>query len=64
LFKQVNGAKGPDGLTEVRKAYEFTLDKLGTDINAGLVWQDYIAFLQVVLGTFARAASQQRLCGA
>jgi len=32
---------------EVRKAFEYTLDKVGSDINAGPLWQDYISFLQV-----------------
>ncbi|EIE19849.1 Suf-domain-containing protein, partial [Coccomyxa subellipsoidea C-169] len=38
--------RGPDGMDEVRKAFEFTLDKIGADIGAGPLWQEYIAFLQ------------------
>lgn len=34
-------------MDEVRKAFEFTLDKIGADIGAGPLWQEYIAFLQV-----------------
>ena len=44
---QINEQRGPDGMDEVRKAYEFTLDKIGSDIGAGPLWQEYIAFLQV-----------------
>lgn len=40
---------------EVRKAYEFTLDKIGADISAGPIWQDYIAFLQVSSHSLHRA---------
>lgn len=31
---QVNGARGGEGVAEVRRAYEYTLDRVGTDIGA------------------------------
>ncbi|CAL8466443.1 g5979 [Coccomyxa elongata] len=46
FIKQINEARGPEGMEEVRKAYEFTLEKIGSDIGAGPLWQEYIAFLQ------------------
>ncbi len=44
---QINEPRGADGIEEVRKAYEFTLEKIGSDTAAGPLWQEYIAFLQV-----------------
>ena len=46
---QINQTKGPDGLPEVRKAFEFTVEKIGADIASGPLWQEYIAFLEVKL---------------
>jgi len=31
---QVNGSRGGEGVVEVRRAYEYTLDRVGTDIGA------------------------------
>lgn len=42
----MNETKGVDGLTELRKSYEYTLDRIGVDTAAGPVWQEYITFLQ------------------
>lgn len=40
------------GLEEARQAYEFTLEQIGDDVDAGLIWQEFIAFLQLPqLGT-------------
>ena len=33
-YAQVNGARGGEGVAEVRRAYEYTLDRVGTDIGA------------------------------
>ena len=54
---QINEPRGPDGMDEVKKAYEFTLDKIGSDIGAGPLWQEYIAFLQVGILTGNRNPS-------
>ena len=43
---QMNEGKGPEGMLEVRKAYEFALDRVGCDIGAGALWQEYTNFLQ------------------
>lgn len=44
---QLNEPKGAEGIDEIRKAYEFTLDRLGQDLNAGPIWLEYTHFLQV-----------------
>ncbi|CAD7699774.1 unnamed protein product [Ostreobium quekettii] len=50
FIKKVNqqkaSANGVKEFKEVREAYEFTLDRVGQDINSGPVWQEYINFLQ------------------
>ncbi|KAK9838494.1 hypothetical protein WJX81_002771 [Elliptochloris bilobata] len=46
FIKQVNGARGGEGVVEVRWAYEYTLDRVGTDIGASPLWQEFIAYLQ------------------
>ena len=45
---QVNEAKGAEGLGEMKKAYEYALERVGCDLNAGALWQDYIELLQVL----------------
>jgi hypothetical protein len=44
---QLNEPRGAEGLTEIRQAYEFTLERLGQDLHSGSLWQEYITFLQV-----------------
>ncbi|KAJ9518571.1 hypothetical protein QJQ45_018615, partial [Haematococcus lacustris] len=45
FVKRSNEPRGPQGLPEVRSAYEFSLDTLGQDLAAGTLWQEYISFL-------------------
>lgn len=42
----MNEAKGTGGLTELRKSYEYTLERVGADSSSGVLWQEYISFLQ------------------
>lgn len=42
----MNETKGVEGLPELRKAYEYTLQRIGVDTAAGAIWQEYITFLQ------------------
>ena len=42
----MNEAKGPEGMPETRKSYEYTLDRIGNSLGAGALWQEYIHFLQ------------------
>jgi len=44
--KRLNDVSTPEGANEVKQAYEFTLDHLGTDISSGPLWLEYIQFLQ------------------
>jgi cleavage stimulation factor subunit 3 len=53
---QINQQKGVDGLPEIRKAFEFMVDKIGADIASGPLWQEYIAFLEVCCCLKASAA--------
>jgi len=49
FIKKVNQQKlvtNGKELKEVKEAYEFTLDRIGQDINSGAIWQEYINFLQ------------------
>ena len=45
--RKVNEAKAnaAEGVAELRQAYEFTLDTIGSDIGAGHLWLDYVGFL-------------------
>ena len=42
---QTNGQKGDAGAFEIMRAYEFSLDKLGTESRAGILWQEFLGFL-------------------
>ena len=45
-------------MEEIRKSYEFTLDRLGQDLNAGPLWLEYTRFLAAPKQ--ARAAARER----
>lgn len=34
-------------MIEIKQAFEFTLDRIGQDINSGSIWLEYITFLVV-----------------
>lgn len=36
----------PEGIPEIKKAYEFSLDYIGQDLRSGPLWQEYISFLE------------------
>ena len=42
----MNETKGVESLSELRRSYEYTLDRIGVDAGSGVIWQEYIAFLQ------------------
>ncbi|VFQ65806.1 unnamed protein product [Cuscuta campestris] len=46
FIRKVNDKRGSDGQEETRRAFEFMLDYVGTDIASGPLWMDYIAFLK------------------
>ena len=33
-------------MIETRRAFEFTLERIGQDLNSGSLWQEYLTFLQ------------------
>ena len=44
---QVNQSKGAEGMQETRQAFEYALDRIGLDVQAGALWQEYINFMQL-----------------
>ncbi|KAK9824661.1 hypothetical protein WJX72_012141 [[Myrmecia] bisecta] len=46
FIKKTNSTKGADGMIEMRKAFEYTLDKVGSDLHSQPLWLDFINFLQ------------------
>eukprot|EP00191_Tetraselmis_sp_GSL018_P003858 CAMPEP_0177599148 /NCGR_PEP_ID=MMETSP0419_2-20121207/12809_1 /TAXON_ID=582737 /ORGANISM="Tetraselmis sp., Strain GSL018" /LENGTH=595 /DNA_ID=CAMNT_0019091803 /DNA_START=119 /DNA_END=1903 /DNA_ORIENTATION=- len=47
FIKKMNDGRGGSGdAVQVQKAYEYTLDQVGCDVAAGVVWQEYINFLK------------------
>lgn len=46
FIKRVNANKGFQGQEETRKAYDFMINYIGTDIKSGPVWLEYIGFLK------------------
>jgi hypothetical protein len=50
-----DGRGGSGDAIQVQKAFEYTLDQIGFDISAGVIWQDYINFLKVLTSPLPRA---------
>ncbi|XVF24585.1 hypothetical protein REPUB_Repub13aG0140600 [Reevesia pubescens] len=46
FIRKVNDKKGVEGQEETRKAFDFMLSYVGSDIASGPVWMEYIAFLK------------------
>ncbi|KAJ0935724.1 putative suppressor of forked, tetratricopeptide-like helical domain superfamily [Helianthus annuus] len=46
FIRKANEKKGLEGQEETRKAFEFMLGYVGSDIGSGPVWTDYINFLK------------------
>lgn len=44
----------PNGLMDIKKAYEFAIEKVGMDINSSQLWMDYIQFLSDMPATTER----------
>ncbi|XP_029117470.1 cleavage stimulation factor subunit 77 isoform X3 [Elaeis guineensis] len=59
FIKKVNEKKGAEGLEETRKAFDFMLSYVGSDIASGPVWMDYITFLKSMLATTAQEESHR-----
>ncbi|XP_068658399.1 cleavage stimulation factor subunit 77 [Aristolochia californica] len=59
FIRKVNEKKGAEGLEETKKAFEFMLNYVGTDISSGPVWMEYIAFLKSMPAVTAQEESQR-----
>ncbi|KAF2591268.1 hypothetical protein F2Q70_00040156 [Brassica cretica] len=46
FIRKVYDKKGAEGQEETTKAFEFTLNYIGTDIASGPIWTEYITFLK------------------
>ncbi|CAI9104386.1 OLC1v1003045C1 [Oldenlandia corymbosa var. corymbosa] len=46
FIRKVNDKKGMEGHEEIRKAFDFMLNYVGSDIAAGPLWMEYITFLK------------------
>ncbi|PIA53117.1 hypothetical protein AQUCO_00900020v1 [Aquilegia coerulea] len=56
---KVNENKGTEGQEETRKAFDFMLNYVGTDIASGPVWMEYITFLKSLPAMTAQEESQR-----
>ncbi|XP_058079906.1 cleavage stimulation factor subunit 77 [Magnolia sinica] len=59
FIRKANEKKGAEGLEETRKAFDFMLNYVGTDIASGPVWMEYITFLKSLPATTAQEESQR-----
>ncbi|KAK7325331.1 hypothetical protein VNO77_29493 [Canavalia gladiata] len=46
FIRKANDKKGTEGQEETRKAFDFMLNYVGSDIASGPVWMEYISFLK------------------
>ncbi|KAI0527616.1 hypothetical protein KFK09_003221 [Dendrobium nobile] len=61
FIRKVNDKKGSEGLEETRKAFDFMLSYVGSDISAGPVWMEYITFLKSMPVVTAQEESQRMI---
>ncbi|ERM99059.1 cleavage stimulation factor subunit 77 isoform X1 [Amborella trichopoda] len=59
FIRKVNEKKGTEGQEETRKAFDFMLNYVGSDIASGPVWMEYITFLKSLPATTAQEESQR-----
>ncbi|XP_026451370.1 cleavage stimulation factor subunit 77-like [Papaver somniferum] len=59
LIRKLNEYKGAEGQEETKKAFEFMLNYLGSDIASGLVWIEYITFLKSLPASDPQEESQR-----
>ncbi|CAA7389064.1 unnamed protein product [Spirodela intermedia] len=59
FIKKVNEKKGAEGQEETRKAFDFMVNYVGTDISCGPVWMEYIGFLKSLPAVTAQEESQR-----
>lgn len=46
FIRKTNEKRGAEGQEETKKAFDFMLSYIGTDVASGPVWMEYIAFLK------------------
>lgn len=61
FIRKTNDKKGPEGQEETRKAYDFMLSYVGSDISSGPVWTEYINFLKSLPAQNPQEESQRML---
>lgn len=59
FIHKVNESRGADGRDEIKKAFEFTLQHIGTDIASGPIWMEYITFLKSLPAATLQEESQR-----
>ncbi|KAJ4966109.1 hypothetical protein NE237_017958 [Protea cynaroides] len=59
FIRKVNEKKGAEGQEETRKAFDFMLNYVGTDIASGPVWMEYITFLNSLPAMTGQEESQR-----
>ncbi|XP_045789669.1 cleavage stimulation factor subunit 77 isoform X1 [Trifolium pratense] len=59
FIRKVNDKKGAEGQEETRKAFDFMLNYVGTDIASGPVWMEYISFLKSLPAGHAQEESHR-----
>ncbi|GAU38061.1 hypothetical protein TSUD_146200 [Trifolium subterraneum] len=59
FIRKVNDKKGTEGQEETRKAFDFMLNYVGTDIASGPVWMEYISFLKSLPAVHAQEESHR-----
>ncbi|KAK9077280.1 hypothetical protein SSX86_005617 [Deinandra increscens subsp. villosa] len=61
FIRKVNEKKGLEGQEETRKAFDFMLGYVGSDIGSGPVWTDYINFLKSLPAQSPQEESQRMI---
>ncbi|CAN0877139.1 Cleavage stimulation factor subunit 77 [Linum grandiflorum] len=59
FIRKVNEMKGAEGLEETRKAFDFMLSHVGSDIASGPLWLEYITFLKSLPGQLPQEETQR-----
>ncbi|KAF7819206.1 cleavage stimulation factor subunit 77 isoform X1 [Senna tora] len=59
FIRKANDKKGVEGQEETRKAFDFMLNYVGSDIASGPVWMEYISFLKSLPAQNTQEESQR-----
>ncbi|XP_006481295.1 cleavage stimulation factor subunit 77 isoform X2 [Citrus sinensis] len=61
FIRKVYEKKGTEGQEETRKAFDFMLSHVGSDISSGPIWLEYITFLKSLPALNAQEESQRMI---